>query len=262
MDMIIKSKDKHGNIIEFNPKGRGSRYTVNGLKKKGVTTIIGERFGKGALMWWAENCVFEALHQKLKYDKKAVDEVQQFVDDLKNRVKAIKENASNIGTNMHSLCEDYITGKNPVEPTTEPLKTMFDKFKKFWNKKMFKVIATEMTVYSEEVDACGTTDLVAEALKTQFKGKKGIIDFKTSKDFYPDMPVQIHTYKKLVEDSTDYKIEFLAVINIPKEPVKDVTIRFFDIKPRYLKAFKACKYLNNIEEEFKKRNEEYNKIRR
>ena len=46
MDMIIKSKDKHGNQIEFNPKGRGARYTVNGLKKKGVTTIIGERFGK------------------------------------------------------------------------------------------------------------------------------------------------------------------------------------------------------------------------
>ena len=32
--MIIKSKDKHGNQIEFNPKGRGARYTVNGLKKK------------------------------------------------------------------------------------------------------------------------------------------------------------------------------------------------------------------------------------
>ena len=43
--MIIKSKDKHGNQIEFNPKGRGARYTVNGLKKKGVTTIISERFG-------------------------------------------------------------------------------------------------------------------------------------------------------------------------------------------------------------------------
>ena len=254
--MIIKSKDKHGNIIEFNPKGRGARYTVNGLKKKGVTTIIGERFGKGALMWWAENCVFEALYQKLKYDKKAVDEVQQFVDDLKYRVKGIKENASNIGTNMHSLCEDYITGKNPVEPTTEPLKTMFDKFKKFWKKRNFEIVETEKTYYSDELDVCGTLDVLVKR-----KGKIGILDFKTSKDFYPDMPVQIHTYKKLVEDSTKHKIEFLAVINIPKEPVKDVSIRFFDIKPRYLKAFKACKYLNNVEEDFKKRNEEYNKMR-
>ena len=254
--MIIKSKDKHGNIIEFNPKGRGARYTVNGLKKKGVTTIIGERFGKNALMWWSENCVFEALHQKLKHDKKAVDEVQQFIDDLRYRVKGIKENASNIGTNMHSLCEDYITGKNPVEPTTEPLKTMFNKFKKFWKKRNFEIVETEKTYYSDELDVCGTLDVLVKR-----KGKIGILDFKTSKDFYPDMPVQIHTYKKLVEDSTDHKIEFLAVINIPKEPVKDVSIRFFDIKPRYLKAFKACKYLNNVEEDFKKRNEEYNKMR-
>ena len=194
--MIIKSKDKHGNIIEFNPKARGARYTVNGLKKKGVTTIIGERFGKGALMWWAENCVFEALYQKLKHDKKAVDEVQQFVDDLKYRVKGIKENASNIGTNMHSLCEDYITGKNPVEPTTEPLKTMFDKFKKFWKKRNFEIVETEKTYYSDELDVCGTLDVLVKR-----KGKVGILDFKTSKDFYPDMPVQIHTYKKLVEDS-------------------------------------------------------------
>jgi len=254
--MTIKTKDKHGNQIEFNPKGRGASYSLNWLKKKGVTTIIGERFGKGALMWWAENCVFEALYQKLKHDKKAVDEVQQFVDDLKYRVKGIKENASNIGANMHSLCEDYITGKNPVEPTTEPLKTMFDKFKKFWKKRNFEIVETEKTYYSDELDVCGTLDVLVKR-----KGKVGILDFKTSKDFYPDMPVQIHTYKKLVEDSTKHKIEFLAVINIPKEPVKDVSIRFFDIKPRYLKAFKACKYLNNVEEDFKKRNEEYNKMR-
>ena len=37
--MIIKSKDKHGNQIEFNPKGRGARYTVNGLKKKAKKTL-------------------------------------------------------------------------------------------------------------------------------------------------------------------------------------------------------------------------------
>ena len=61
--MTIKTKDKHGNQIEFDSKARGSRYKVNGLKKKGVTTIIGERFGKGALMYWSENCVYEALQQ-------------------------------------------------------------------------------------------------------------------------------------------------------------------------------------------------------
>ena len=254
--MIIKSKDKHGNQIEFNPKARGARYTVNGLKKKGVTTIIGERFGKGALMWWAENCVFEALQQLMKHEKKPVDEIQKIVDALRYRVKTIKEEAMHIGTNMHTLAEDYITGKEVIAPNSEPLKTMFAKFKKFWNSKKMKVVATETTYYSKELDVCGTLDCLVK-----YKGKVGILDFKTSKDFYPDMPIQIHTYKKLVEDSSNLKVEFLAVINIPKEPVKDVEMRIFQMKPKYLKGFKACKYLNNLEEDFKQRNLQYNKER-
>ena len=254
--MIIKSKDKHGNQIEFNPKARGARYTVNGLKKKGVTTIISERFGKGALMWWAENCVFEALQQLMKHEKKPVDEIQKIVDALRYRVKTIKEEAMHIGTNMHTLAEDYITGKEVIAPNSEPLKTMFAKFKKFWDSKKMKVIATETTYYSKELDVCGTLDCLVK-----YKGKVGILDFKTSKDFYPDMPIQIHTYKKLVEDSSNLKVEFLAVINIPKEPVKDVEMRIFQMKPKYLKGFKACKYLNNLEEDFKQRNLQYNKER-
>jgi len=254
--MIIKSKDKHGNLIEFNPKGKGARYKVNSQKKKGVTTIISERFGKGGLMWWSENCVYEAYEQMLKYKKKSVDIIQQDLDDLKYRTKQIKENAMHIGTNMHSLAEDYITGKEVITPTTEPLKKMFTDFKKFWDSKKIKVIETEKTYYSKELDICGTLDCLVK-----YKGKIGILDFKTSKDFYPDMPIQIHTYKKLVEDSTDLKVEFLAVINIPKEPVKDVEMRIFQIKPKYLKGFKACKYLNSLEEDFKQRNLEYNKQR-
>ena len=253
---IVKSKDKHGNQIEFDPKGRGSRYKVNGLKKKGVTTIISERFGKGALMWWSENCVYEALQQLQKYNKKPIDETQKLLDELKYRVKQIKENAMHIGTNMHSLAEDYINGKEVVTPASEPLKLMFSKFKKFWDSKKIKVIGTERTYYSKELDVCGTLDALVK-----YKGKTGILDFKTSKDFYPDMPIQIHTYKKLVEDSTDHKVEFLAVINIPKDPVKDVEMRIFQVKPKYLKGFKACKYLNSLEEDFKQRNLEYNKQR-
>ena len=245
----IETKTKDGQTILFNPKGRGARYTVDGVKKKGVTTIIGERFGKSALMWWSENCVYEALQQLQKYNKKPIDETQKLLDELKYRVKQIKEDAMHIGTNMHSLAEDYINGKEVITPNSEPLKSMFNKFKKFWDSKKIKVIGTEKTFYSKEIDCCGTLDALVK-----YKGKIGILDFKTSKDFYPDMPIQIHTYKKLVEDSTDLKVEFLAVINIPKEPVKDVEMRIFQIKPKYLKGFKACKYLNSLEEDFKQRN--------
>jgi len=173
-----ETKTKDGQTILFNPKARGSRYTVDGVKKKGVTTIIGERFGKSALMWWAENCVYEALQQLQKYNKKPIDETQKLLDELKYRVKQIKEDAMHIGTNMHSLAEDYINGKEVITPNSEPLKTMFNKFKKFWDSKKIKVIGTEKTFYSKEIDCCGTLDALVK-----YKGKIGILDFKTSKDF-------------------------------------------------------------------------------
>ena len=39
---------------------------------------------------------------------------------------------------MHSLAEDYILGKEVINPNSEPLKTMFEKFKKFWDSKKSK----------------------------------------------------------------------------------------------------------------------------
>ena len=156
---------------------------------------------------------------------------------------------------MHSLAEDYILGKEVITPNSEPLKLCLKSLEVLGQQKI-KVVETEKTYFSKELDVCGTLDCLVK-----YKGKIGILDFKTSKDFYPDMPIQIHTYKKLVEDSTDLKVEFLAVINIPKEPVKDVEMRIFQVKPKYLKGFKACKYLNSLEEDFKQRNLEYNKQR-
>ena len=67
--MIIKSKDKHGNQIEFAPKARGARYTVNGQRKRSNYNYK-RKIWKRCLMWWSENCVYEALNQILKHNKK------------------------------------------------------------------------------------------------------------------------------------------------------------------------------------------------
>ena len=255
--MISKSKDKNNNLIEFNPKGGRYRYKVNGMPKQGVTSLIGKRFSGGGLLWWAENCVYEALKAKLHFENTPIDHTQQLIDDLKSRVKTIKEEAATIGTNLHKLAEDYINGKEVVMPESEPLKTMFKKFKAYWKRSGFKVVATEKTMYSEELDVCGTSDLIVT--KKAWNGKYGILDIKTSKDFYPDQVIQLHTYKKLCEDSLGYKIDYLAILNVPKEPAKEVSLLAVKINPKYLKAFRACKYIFKIEEEFKKRMIEYNK---
>jgi hypothetical protein len=104
---------------------------------------------------------------------------------------------------------------------------------------------------------CGTFDAIVKHNK--YKNKNILLDFKTSKDFYVDQPIQISTYKKLIEDSTNLTIDYLGIINIPKDPKKDISLRMFEIKPRYLKAFKVCKFLDELESDFKKRDLEYKK---
>ena len=257
---VIKNEDKHGNLIEFRPNDNKYRYKVNGEVKPGVTGLIGKRFSGGGLMWWAENCVYKAIEQIMTYDKRPIDEIQQFRSKVESRVKEIQSEARDIGTNMHSLAEDYINKKEVIEPDTEPLKTMFHKFKKWWQSTGFEVIATETTCYSEELEVCGTFDAIVT--KKSWKGKHALLDFKTSKDFFIDQPIQIATYKKLIEDSTNLKIDYLYIVKIPKDTKEDIQMRLFEIKPRYLKAFKVCKFLNELELDFAKRQREYNKLKK
>ena len=39
------------------------------------------------------------------------------------------------------------------------------------------------------------------------------------------MPIQLETYKKLCEDSSEHKIDYIAVLAVPKEEAKDVSLR-------------------------------------
>ena len=62
---------------------------------------------------------------------------------------------------------------------------MFNKFTKWWDTKGYKVLATEQTCYSKDLDVCGTLDIIAEDKK-----KIILLDFKTSKDFLKhDTPI-------------------------------------------------------------------------
>ena len=120
------------------------------------------------------------------------------LDELKYRVKQIKKKMLCTLELICPLAEDYINGKGVITPASEPLKTMFEKFKSFGIVRKSKLLVLRKHIFQKELDVCGTLDALVK-----YKGKTGILDFKTSKDFYPDMPIQIHTYKKLVEDSTD-----------------------------------------------------------
>ena len=262
--MIIKETDKHKNLIEFRPNGTWNRYTVNGEPKKGMTTTIDKRFSGGGLLWWKQDVVFQAIKQTLKKEGKPIDLINEFEKSVRARVTQIEAEARDIGSMFHKIAEDYTLGKKVTEPATEPLKLMFSKFKGWWDKSGLKVIHSEKTVYSQELNIAGTCDLIVT--KDSWKDEEGkqqhaLLDLKTSKDFYINYIIQIHGYKKLVEDSLDIKISKLGIVKIPKEPNGDIEMRWYNYRPMYLKALKACHYLARIEDKFIELTKEYVKQR-
>ena len=252
----ITSQDKNGNTLEFNPYEKKYRYKVNGEVKTGCTSIIDPRFGKAGLMGWAKKLPIEALKWQMRDDGKPIDEIEAYISKLKTKVDELSIKDANIGTMMHTLCEDYITGKKPVAPTTEPLKTMFPKFTQWWDNMKIEVIETEKTYYSEELDACGTVDLICK-----MNGKIGLIDFKTSKSIdYSNYVIQLSAYRKMIMDSTDYKIEFLGLVNIPKDAGLPINFRKIKVKNDYLQAFKLCKQLLDFENDYSKQLSDWKKL--
>ena len=85
-----------------------------------------------------------------------------------------------------------------------------------------------------------------------WKGKLALLDTKTSKDFYVDQAIQIETYRRFLEETTDFKITYLGIVNVPKEPSKQVSMMKLKIDDAYFRGFKASKYLEGLESKLTK----------
>lgn len=121
----------------------------------------------------------------------------------------ISSRAAKRGTAIHSLCEDYLYGKNPVP-------SMFDS--QVFNSlvphldKIDNIHALESKLYSDHLQVAGTVDCIAE-----YEGKLSVIDFKTSrrlksKEEIPGYFIQTCAYAIAFEERTGIPVSRLVVI--------------------------------------------------
>lgn len=134
----------------------GARYYVmpDGTKLKSVTTILGERLDKTALIEW----------------RKKVGEEEA------NRIST---QAARRGTAIHSLAESYILNKDMGEIYKKAMPVNVESFKQIiplLDEKVDNILGVEMALYSKALKCAGRTDLIAE-----YDGKVSVIDFKTSR---------------------------------------------------------------------------------
>tara|TARA_R100000700_G_scaffold38522_1_gene49928 strand:+ start:850 stop:1623 length:774 start_codon:yes stop_codon:yes gene_type:complete len=250
-------KNKTGNYIQHNPKGFGKRYIVDGEPKTSVTTIIGNHQNKNGLMFWKRKMVLDGLKDVLVRNKEPIDKINNLIKQVQSRTDELETHARDIGTALHEYIDLYLKGKGPSLPESEPLKTMVTKWSNWWKSSGFKIVVSELPLYSPKFDVAGCLDMIVT--KDSWKGKNALLDTKTSKDFYVDQAIQVETYKRFVEETTDIKIHYLGIVNVPKQPNKEVSIMKLKIDDLYFKGFKASKFLENLESKFNKKVQKWKK---
>jgi|TARA_B100000963_G_C22554742_1_gene638519 hypothetical protein len=240
--------NKQGKNIQYNPKAFGKRYMVDGEPKSSVTTVIGNHQNKNGLLFWKRKMVLDGLKNVLISQKKPIDEINKLIKKVELSTNELEEYARDIGTNLHEWIDLYVKGKKPAIPNSEPLKTMVNKWLKWWKASKLEIVESELPLYSSKYDLAGTLDLIVT--QKSWKGKLALLDTKTSKDFYVDQAIQIETYRRFLEETTDFKITYLGIVNVPKEPSKQVSMMKLKIDDAYFRGFKASKYLEGLESKF------------
>ena len=141
---------------------------------------------------------------------KSAESIQKWRDRVgAEEADKISRRASSRGTRIHTLCEDYLLGKDPIAD-------MFDA-------PMFKSLtphldlidnihALESKLYSDHLEVAGTVDCIAE-----YNGKMSVIDFKTSgrikyKEDIPGYFIQCSAYAVAFEERTGIPVSNIVII--------------------------------------------------
>jgi genome maintenance exonuclease 1 len=141
----------------------GKRYYTlpDGTKLPSVTTVVGAMKKEAILAW-----------------RKKVGEEQ---------ANKISSKAARRGTNVHSICENYLNNKPDYLKGVMPdAQEMFVSLKPYLNK-INNIHYQETALWSKTLGMAGRVDCIAE-----YEGVLSVIDFKTSRKI------------KLVEDIQDY----------------------------------------------------------
>ena len=120
----------------------------------------------------------------------------------------ISKRATDRGTRIHTLCEDFLKGKNPQADLVDmdmwsDLRPVIDKID--------NIHALESKLYSDKLEVAGTVDCIAE-----FDGTLSVIDFKTSKN-----PKDINNIEHYFIQATAYSVMFQELYDIA---IPDITI--------------------------------------
>ena len=172
-------------------------YEKDGIKFPRVTSIISDCNGsKEGLLQWSANEAIRWLRENMTaYDTTNINGPHYKVceSDLQQARYAYKDTsriALDVGSEVHRAIETHLQRK-PAILTSVQAENGFEAFLEFKKDVDLVPIALEKTVWGDRW--AGTLDFLG-----YYKDKLYVIDWKTSKAFYPEMRYQVAAYRSCI----------------------------------------------------------------
>lgn len=229
--------------IKLTFKPSGHRYDVNGTEVVGVTTVLKTVIAKEAITAWAVKLAAEYMTKTFLPDKPyTVQEIGDIIAEAKRQYITSRDEAAQLGVDVHKIIEDYINAKIANSSYEIPTdiknahKMALNSFFEWERQNDVKWEASEKIVYSKRYNYAGTLDILATV-----RGIRTLIDLKTSNAIYPESYfLQVCAYKYAYEEEKpDDPIPSMMILRIPK--TKDDAIETVFV-PDYIENAKAFIY--------------------
>jgi len=217
---------------------RGRIYTISGHNLWSVTTILGNGLPKPAIAGWQARTIAEyavANHRQLSAMLEAVrvrvtpegtylvtdpDAVAAAVEWLKGSPWRESSRKMDLGSTVHAEAEAYVLETPRPEPG-EIVAPYVASFRHFLEDFAPEYEATEATVFNLAEGYAGTLDAIVRVA-----GRSLVVDYKTGKDIYADVALQLaayaHAEQVLLDDGTTHpmpKVDGAAALHLrPYDP--------------------------------------------
>ncbi len=182
----------------------GRRYTINGKSYIRVTRSLSVISKDGLFSW------YQAVGKK--------------------KAEAIIKNRQIFGTKVHSAFEHILKGDYVDREENEEYAQCIKMFKIFIYNTSLEVDATEQRLWNDEFGYAGTCDAVGKYTSWKpycvrghcrdFKNDLVLLDWKTSRDIYPDYWLQLAAYTYAFWKLTGVKLAGAAIIQFRNNQIK------------------------------------------
>lgn len=164
-------------------------YKQGGVKVPSATTVL-SMLDKPALIPWAVNCTADYVTQCITGQGLLTEEeIRDFLKKAKKNYRTVSQKAAGIGTKVHDCIEAWLKkGEEPSLALPEE-EQAWQAWLEWYNEQDLTPVDLEVEIHGDGYG--GRLDLVC-----MLNGSKTLVDFKTSKGFYAEYPLQLAAYRK------------------------------------------------------------------